>query len=46
MLADKFRRSLARRFAPRQQQTILECCLDRERLFATPVHEFTDMLVA
>jgi 2-methylcitrate dehydratase len=44
LLIEKFRRNLARRFPARQQQAILACCLDHDRLLKMPVHEFTDML--
>ena len=44
LLIEKFRRNLARRFAPKQQLAIAERCLDHERLMKTPVHEFTDLL--
>src|SRR4029079_1838294 len=43
LLEAKFRTNLARRFAERQRQAILACCLDQERLEATPVNEFVDL---
>jgi 2-methylcitrate dehydratase len=45
VLIEKFRTNLARRFAAKQQQTILDNALDREKLQAIPVHEFVDMMV-
>jgi 2-methylcitrate dehydratase len=45
VLIEKFRTNLARRFATKQQQTILDNALDREKLQAIPVHEFVDMMV-
>lgn len=45
MLVDKFRTNLARRFAAKQQQAILDVALDARRLAALPVHEFVDLLV-
>jgi 2-methylcitrate dehydratase len=45
LLIDKFRTNLARRFAGRQQQAILDVALDAKRLAAMPVHEFVDLLV-
>jgi 2-methylcitrate dehydratase len=44
-LEAKFRTNLARRFPPKQQQAILELCLDPRRLGATPVNEFVDLFV-
>ena len=41
-LLEKFKTNLARRFPPKQQQAILELCLDQQRLEATPVNEFMD----
>ena len=46
LLIKKFEANLARRFAPARQREILELCLDHERLTATPVHAFTDLLAA
>ena len=45
LLEAKFRTNLARRFPPKQQQGILALCLDPQRLAATPVNEFVDLLV-
>jgi 2-methylcitrate dehydratase len=44
-LEAKFKANLACRFPPKQQRTILQCCLDPQRLHATPVNEFVDMFV-
>ena len=46
ILVEKFKTNLARRFAPAQQQAILEACMDAERLQAMPVREFVDLMVA
>ena len=46
LLVRKFETNLARRFAPARQREILALCLDHERLAATPVHAFTDLLAA
>ena len=46
VLVEKFRRNLARRFAAKQQQAILDVALDTARLEAKPVHEFVDLMVA
>ena len=45
LLLEKFRTNLARRYAPKRQQAILELCLDAERLAATPVDRFVDLFV-
>ncbi len=45
VLVEKFRRNLARRFPPKQQNAILDVALDATRLAATPVHEFVDLMV-
>ena len=45
VLIEKFRINLARRFAARQQQAILDVALDAKKLEAMPVHEFVDMMV-
>jgi 2-methylcitrate dehydratase len=45
LLIDKFRTNLARRFAGKQQQAILDVALDAQRLAALPVHEFVDLMV-
>ncbi|HSB93584.1 MAG TPA: bifunctional 2-methylcitrate dehydratase/aconitate hydratase [Flavitalea sp.] len=44
-LLKKFRVNLARKFPEKQQQAILDCSLDYERLINTPVHEFVDLMV-
>ena len=43
LLEAKFRINLARRFAARQQQAILDLCGDAKALGSTPVHEFVDL---
>ncbi len=45
LLIEKFRTNLARRFAAKQQQAILEVSLDAARLDAIPVHEYVDLYV-
>jgi len=45
LLVEKFRANLARRFPPKQQNAILELCLDAGRLHRTPVRDFTDLFV-
>ncbi len=45
MLVEKFKTNLARRFPAKQQGAILEVCMDRAKLEATPVNEFVDMFV-
>jgi len=45
VLVEKFKLNLARRFPQKQQQAILELCLDAERLQNTPVNQFVDMFV-
>ena len=45
LLVEKFERNLARRFPAKQQQAILELCLDAKRLATTPVHDFVDLMV-
>ncbi len=45
LLLEKFRRNLARRFPPKQQQLIWELSLDRARLERTPVNEYFDLFV-
>jgi 2-methylcitrate dehydratase len=45
LLEAKFRTNLARRFAPKQQQAILDLTRSQERLEATPVNEFVDRFV-
>jgi 2-methylcitrate dehydratase len=45
VLVEKFKRNLARRFPSKQQNAILEVCMDAGRLHATPVDEFVDLFV-
>jgi 2-methylcitrate dehydratase len=45
LLEEKFRKNLARRFAEKEQQTILSFSLDLRRLEAMPVHEYVDAYV-
>ena len=44
-LVDKFRTNLARRFPAKQQQAVLDICLDQKKLEEMPVHEFVDLFV-
>jgi len=44
VLVDKFRTNLARRFPAKQQEAILAVALDADKLEATPVHEFVDLM--
>jgi len=44
-LIDKFRTNLARRFAAKQQQAIVDVALDSQRLAALAVNEFVDLMV-
>ncbi len=44
LLIEKFRTNLARRFAAKQQQAILDAALDATRLRALPVHEFVNLM--
>jgi 2-methylcitrate dehydratase len=44
-LEAKFRTNLARRYAEKQRDAILELCRDQARLEATPVHEFMSHFV-
>jgi len=44
LLIEKFRINLARRFAAKQQQAILDVALDTARLPAMPVNEFVDLM--
>ncbi|MDH6593982.1 2-methylcitrate dehydratase [Variovorax sp. TBS-050B] len=46
LLEAKFRTNLARRFAPKQQQVILDVSLDPARLDAMPVHAYVDLYAA
>jgi 2-methylcitrate dehydratase len=45
VLIEKFRTNLARRFAAKQQQAILDAALEPNRLAAMPVNEFVDLMV-
>jgi 2-methylcitrate dehydratase len=45
LLEAKFRRNLARRFSPEQQQAILQVSLDQQTLEAMPVQEYVDLYV-
>jgi 2-methylcitrate dehydratase len=45
LLIEKFKINLARRFPMKQQQAILDLCLDAQRLDDTPVNEFVDLFV-
>jgi 2-methylcitrate dehydratase len=44
VLVEKFKTNLARQFAEKQRNAILELCMDSKRLDATPVNEFVDMM--
>ncbi len=44
-LVKKFRTNLARRFPEKQQNTILDICLDKTKLEEMPVNEFVDMFI-
>ena len=44
MLIEKFRTNVARIFAGKQQQAILDVALDASRLAAMPVHQFVDLM--
>jgi len=46
LLEAKFRTNLARRFAQKQQQAILDVSLDAKKLEATPVHAYVDLYAA
>jgi len=46
LLEAKFRTNLARRFARKQQQAILDVSLDARKLEAMPVHEYVDLYAA
>ena len=46
LLEKKFRDALASRFSEGRSTGIYDLCLDQERLEATPVNEFMDMMVA
>ncbi|HMK14976.1 MAG TPA: bifunctional 2-methylcitrate dehydratase/aconitate hydratase [Burkholderiales bacterium] len=45
LLIGKFKVNLARRFPAKNQNAILDLCLDQKKLEATPVNEFVDMFV-
>lgn len=45
LLREKFKNNLARCFSVKQQQVILDLCLDQKQLAATPVDEFVDRFV-
>ncbi|MGC2061357.1 MAG: bifunctional 2-methylcitrate dehydratase/aconitate hydratase, partial [Thermodesulfovibrionales bacterium] len=45
VLVEKFRTNLARRFPAKQQNAILEVCLNKAKLDSMPVNEFVDMFV-
>ncbi|MGA7984537.1 MAG: bifunctional 2-methylcitrate dehydratase/aconitate hydratase [Burkholderiales bacterium] len=45
VLVEKFKRNLARRFPSKQQNAILEACMDAGRLHGMPVNEFVDLFV-
>ncbi|WP_176055359.1 bifunctional 2-methylcitrate dehydratase/aconitate hydratase [Paraburkholderia caribensis] len=45
LLVEKFRMNLARRFAAKQQQAILDVSLDQAKLEAMPVNEYVDLYV-
>jgi 2-methylcitrate dehydratase PrpD len=44
-LIKKYKVNLGRRFPAKQQAAILNLCMDRARLEATPVNEFNDLFV-
>ena len=46
LLLEKFRTNLARCFATKQQQAILDLCADEKRLAHTPVNVFVDHFVS
>lgn len=45
LLEEKFVNNLATRFPTKQAETIMELCLDQERLEATPVNEFIGQFI-
>jgi 2-methylcitrate dehydratase len=45
VLVEKFKTNLGRVFPTRQASALLSLCLDTDRLDATPVNEFVDMMV-
>lgn len=44
LLMEKFEKNVARVFAPRQRQRILQVCLDQQALEGMAVHEFVDLM--
>jgi len=44
MLVEKFKTNLARVFAQKQAEAILDLCMEAKRLAATPVNEFVDLM--
>jgi 2-methylcitrate dehydratase len=44
VLVEKFKTNLARVFAQKQAQAVLDLCMDPKRLAATPVNEFVDLM--
>ncbi|HEY9447221.1 MAG TPA: 2-methylcitrate dehydratase, partial [Burkholderiales bacterium] len=44
LLIEKFEKNVARVFAPKQRNRILEVCLDQHALENMPVHEFVDLM--
>jgi len=44
VLVEKFKTNLARQFAEKQRNAILDLCMDAKRLEATPVNEFVDLM--
>lgn len=45
VLVEKFRTNLARRFPVKQQNSVMDLCLDKNKLERTPVNEFVEMFV-
>jgi 2-methylcitrate dehydratase len=45
VVMEKFGKNVARVFAPKQRDRILDVCLDQQRLEAMPVNEFMDLMV-
>ncbi|MGE5130820.1 MAG: bifunctional 2-methylcitrate dehydratase/aconitate hydratase [Sphingomonadaceae bacterium] len=45
VLVEKFKLNLARRFPSKQQQAILDACMNPSRLHARPVSDFVDLFV-
>jgi len=45
VLVEKFKRNLARRFPSKQQNAILDVCMNPGRLHAMPADEFVDLFV-